>query len=211
MPAEQAAEDRALGEPNEVDARQIELLRSGLQFMAMRALGDADAAADVVQETLLRALTTLGNGRLTQVANLGAFVRGIARHVIADALRERRGIRPFSALPNGVEAPGPEADPLSALVDEEQQARVREALAQLGGSDRDLLRLCYCEGLSPAELSERLGEPATRIRKRKSRALERLRRVFFDRGGEESRSAPVGDYPVAGVARRPSAKEERSS
>jgi RNA polymerase sigma factor (sigma-70 family) len=199
-----------LGEPNEVDARQIELLRSGLQFMAMRALGDPDAAADAAQETLVRALTVLRDGGRTQVVSLGAFVRGIARHVIADALRERRAVQPFSALPD-VEASGPEADPLSALVDEEQKGRLREALGQLGESDRDLLRLCYSDGLSPSELAERLGEPATRIRKRKSRALERLRRAFFGEREEESRSAPFGDYPLAGVARRPSAKEESSS
>lgn len=50
----------------------------------------------------------------------------------------------------------------------------------LPAADRELLRLSYFEGLEPAQIAERMGEVATRVRMRKSRALDRLRRAFLE-------------------------------
>ena len=83
-------------------------------------------------------------------------------------------------------------DALKALVSAEERARVRAALLSLSESDRDLLGLCYVEGLAPTEIAERTGEPAERIRKRKSRAVERLREAFHG-----------ADAPRHAGARRP--------
>ena len=62
----------------------VEQLRLGLRIMALRALGDPEAAEEAVQETLVRALEALREGRPRDPEKLGAFVRGIARHVIAE-------------------------------------------------------------------------------------------------------------------------------
>ena len=45
--------------------------------------------------------------------------------------------------------------------------------------DRDLLHMAFFDGATSEELAQRLHEPAARIRKRKARALERLRRAFI--------------------------------
>jgi RNA polymerase sigma factor (sigma-70 family) len=77
------------------------------------------------------------------------------------------------------------------LITGEERDRVRQALTQLSATDRDILHLSFFEALTPVEIADRLGEPALRIRKRKSRALRRLRQAFL-RGaetGHESRSA----------------------
>jgi RNA polymerase sigma-70 factor (ECF subfamily) len=161
-------------------ASQLELLRSGLRIMALRALHDADAAEDVAQETLARALAVLRAGRRIDPEELGAFVGGIARHVIADRHRAQRREVPLHALPDGPPAVVPDA--LAALVSADQHARLRKALAGLSAADRELLRLSFFDDLSPSDLARRLGAPAERIRKRKSRALERLRRAFFGTG-----------------------------
>ena len=46
--------------------------------------------------------------------------------------------------------------------------------SDLSATDQEILHLSFFEGLSPAEITDHLNEPAERIRKRKSRARLRL-------------------------------------
>lgn len=152
--------------------------------MALRALGDPSAADDVAQETLARGIGALRARRVADPAHPGPFFRGIARHVIADHIRRDRATAPLEE--SGLRAPTPDA--LDALVDEEERARLRAALDTLSPGDREILGLSFFDGVAPREISARLGEPPERIRKRKSRALERLRRALLG-----SRTAPLPD------------------
>ncbi len=156
---------------------EIRRLRQGLRIMALQALGDRDAAEEVAQETLVRTLQALRDGGRKAPEHLGAFARGVARHVISDMWDARRCARPLEALPGG-EGRAPLEDPLCALVTQEEGERVRRALQRLHPSDRHILHLSFFEGLTPSEIAHRVGEPASRIRKRKSRALQRLRETF---------------------------------
>lgn len=155
----------------------LEGLRAGLRIMALRALGDPEAADEVAQETLARTSAALRDGGPADPAKLGAFVAGIARDVIADSLRARYRSVPLDVVPDHA-LPSHDPDPLGALVTAAESERVRAALAALRPRDRELLRLSFFEGLTPTELGARLGERVDRIRKRKSRALERLRRAL---------------------------------
>ena len=159
----------------------LERLRPGLQLMAVRSLGTVDAAEEAVQETLARAVAALARDQLADPAKLPAFVAGIARHVIVDMQRARYRSVSLESLPVAAH-PSYHPDALKALVLAEESARVRAALVSLSESDRDLLGLCYVEGLAPTEIAERTGEPAERIRKRKSRAMDRLREAFHGAG-----------------------------
>jgi RNA polymerase sigma-70 factor (ECF subfamily) len=150
--------------------------------MALRALGDPEAAEEAVQETLVRAVQALRDDRPTNPKNLGAFVHGIARHVIADVYRARQRSAGAHEMPEAGHTSTAD-DPLTALINSEKRDRVRQALTQLSAGDREILHLSFFEGLTPVEIAGQLGEPAPRIRKRKSRALARLRRVFLGRTG----------------------------
>jgi RNA polymerase sigma-70 factor, ECF subfamily len=166
------------GTPVELDSERLSRLRSGLWILALRALGDRDAAEDAVQETLARALAALRGGHLEDPTKLGAFVRGIARHVIADALRSRRRITSIDPIAEGVPDAGAD-DPLHLLVNEEERECVRSALAHLSEQDREILSLAFFDGLTPTEIAERLSVSSEVIRKRKSRALARLRQAYL--------------------------------
>jgi len=196
MDPEPAEQTPSLG-PDPLSAEDWGVLRSGLEIMARRALGDGAAAEDAVQETLARTLTALRANRLERREKLGAFVAGIARHVIADLHRERSRVVPL--LPGAADA-GAAPDPLARLVSDGERRRVRRGLAALSETDREVLRLSYFEGLSPAEIARRVAEPAPRIRKRKSRALERLRRVLARPITHMSRSGTGPDKTRGDVA-----------
>jgi RNA polymerase sigma factor (sigma-70 family) len=153
----------------------LELLRSGIRLMALRALGDPDAADEVAQESLTRALEVIRCPEKT--ANLGAYVAGIARHVIADRFRANARIISIDRVDSDV-LRDQAIDVLTTLCSEGELAGVRLALAELSEEDRALLRLCYFEDLTPTEVAGRMGMPPDRIRQRKLRALQRLRTAF---------------------------------
>lgn len=163
-----------------LDPKTLTRLEKGLRILALQSLGDPEAAAEVVQETLARTLAALRAGQLRDSPKLTAFVHGIARHVIADVYRARK--RTTYLDPDTQPHPSGAAGPLDTLVSAEERQRLRFALNGLSGSDREVLRLSFDKALSSAEIARRLGEPAARIRKRKSRALDRLRRAFFSEG-----------------------------
>ena len=163
----------------QLDPAKLERLRSGLRLIALRSLSDADAAEEVVQETLARGLHALDNGRLDDPEKLGAYFRGICHHVIVDTIRARQRSASLDILPERSDG-NSSADALHTLITEEQKARVVRALRELSPVSRECLRLSFYEGLKPAEVAARLGEPGPRVRKRRSRALRHLREVFFE-------------------------------
>jgi len=173
--------------------RELATLRAGLCLLARRELGDADLAEDVAQETLARTLAAWAEGRIRDTARLGAFARGVARHLIADAHRARRRVAAgeLEASAAGVVAERPDA--LQDLVTREEAAAVRAALAALSPADRELLALLYVDGLRSEEIAARLGEPGARVRKRKERALERLRGLFHRGAVGLSHRSPHSD------------------
>jgi RNA polymerase sigma-70 factor (ECF subfamily) len=163
--------------PMQLEAETLERLRAGLRLMALQSLGDPEAADEAVQETLARAVQALAAGRLRERAKLGAFVAGIARHVIADVHRSRG--RTTGLNEELMTDPAAGADSLSVLIATEDRQRLRFALRGLSDRDREVLRLSFFEGHTPAEIAAIIGEAAPTVRKQKQRALRRLRRAFF--------------------------------
>lgn len=158
------------------DDRIGEVLRAGLEWVALRALGDADLAREALQETLSRTLAALCAGSVPATVRLPAYAYGILRHVIADTRAEHR--RDDGRSPDPGLADPRQASPLEALITEEEEARVRRAVMAMAPEERELLVRCFVHGERVAELARRLGVPAARVRKRKSRALARLRAIF---------------------------------
>jgi RNA polymerase sigma-70 factor (ECF subfamily) len=171
------------------DGDALAVIRTGVQLIALHELRDSDAAEEVAQETIRRLLDALST-RADTIGNAAAFARGIARHLIADARREavrRTSLDAVDPLRLAVNA-----DPLRALVRDEDVRRVRTALDTLSRDDRAVLCALYVDGLSPGDIAARTGQPSERIRKRKSRALARLRTAF---GGHTSAPPPTAESP----------------
>lgn len=170
----------------ETDVQQTdpdwETYAEGAYLVALGALRDPALAKEVAQEAVSRAIAAVASRHKETISNLGGFVYGIARHVIADTQRRSGRLAPLSAAADVSET---RADALSAAISAEDQRLVRGALQELSPADRDVLYLCFFEGLEPTEIAHRTGEPPERVRKRKSRALERLRQIFLRQPGHE--------------------------
>jgi RNA polymerase sigma-70 factor (ECF subfamily) len=168
------------------DDRIGEVLRAGLEWVALRAIGDADLAREALQETLARTLAALDADRIPATVRLPAYAHGILRHVIADLRSEHHHWD--SRSPDPEWADPTEASPLERLITEEEEARVRRAVMTMPPEERELLVRCFVHGERVAELARSLGVPAARVRKRKSRAIAKLRAVLAP---EPARHVPL--------------------
>lgn len=161
--------------------------REGVRLIALRTFGDPAIAEDIAQEAIARALDVSAR-RPGEIADLGAFVYGIARHAIADAIRSRS--RAISVASEHAHY-DPRPDALSDLISDEERAHLKRAVQELSHGDSRLLRLAYVEGLTSVEIGVRLRQSPATVRKRKERAIERLRSAF---SMNASHSAGQRDY-----------------
>ena len=171
-----------LGEPAAMDAL-VERWHPALWRYVRRLSASDDAAADVVQDTWLRVLRALP--RLRDPARLRAWLFGIARRALMDALRGRYAAD-ARALPDDPDAgPPDDADaPDDAWERAESRALVHEALARLPLVEREVLVLFHLEALSLAQLAEVLGVPLGTVKSRLHRARRLLREALTRSGAD---------------------------
>lgn len=140
--------------------------------LAHRALGDAGAAQDAVQETFLRAWRAGDRFDPTR-GSLRTWLFAIARNVVTDAARAR-AVRPVTTgLP-------PQADLPGAAVVDEWEALVRRvlveaALDRIGVEHRQALQQTYLADRPCAEVAAELGIPESTLRSRVFYGLKALR------------------------------------
>ena len=166
--------------------RDLPLLGSGLEIIARRRLGDVDDARDAVQETMARLVVRVRARGVADRPELERVAYGILRHVVVDLLRKRGREAP---LDDAIRASA--TDALAALIASEQRQRLRAAFASLPAADRRLLERCFVDGERIGEIASASGEPAERMRKRKSRALARLTQALRGSAGHDSTPNPI--------------------
>lgn len=158
--------------------------------IAVRFLGDREAAAEVVQEVFL----SLWQRAVRYDASAGSLLGwliGIARHRSLDRLRmESRRPRLATPAHAAVDGEGSEEGSLgwgaTAISQDEpdpavevdrrwSRSVVRTALSEMPEPERRVLVLAYDDGLSQAEIAARLGWPLGTVKSRTRRAMATLR------------------------------------
>lgn len=134
------------------------------RFALPRLAGDQDAAKEVVQATLVKAIRSLANYRGD--AALFSWVCQICRHQIVDHLRvHQRHSKHVTLLEDSpdlraalesIEAPA-EDEPLQRYGTEETRRLIRSVLDRLPGRYGDVLEWKYVEGRSVEEIGALLG------------------------------------------------------
>lgn len=143
----------------------VERHRRPVAATAFRALGNADDAQDVTQETLVYAVEHLAD--LRDATTFPAWLRHITLSRCAD-YRRRRGTRSLG-------------EPMTVLNEQSEEATfvehllVREALAHLSPPHRTTLLLHYVGGWSLNEVADLLSIPVNTVRSRLMTAKSLLR------------------------------------
>ncbi len=134
-----------------------------------RRLGDAEVAADVVQDALRKAISHID--QVADDSRLDAWFYRILRTTSADVLARRATARTVESLP----------DDLTALPLEEQRtvcACLEGAIGELPESYAAVLRAVDLDGGEAVAVAGRLGISTTNLKVRRLRAREALREVL---------------------------------
>lgn len=141
--------------------------------LAQRALGDSREAEDITQQVFFAAWRGR-DGYRPELGTLGAWLTGIARHRIADALsaRTRRAalvegaVAQFATMDHGVH------EGMDSTVD---RALLTQELARLPGPQRTVLRLSFYEDLTHPQIADHTGWPLGTVKSHARRGIHSLR------------------------------------
>lgn len=139
-------------------------------------MGDPEAAAEVAQESFVRAYFRLST--LKKPDEFVSWLLGIAQRVMLESFRRNRREKTLSQV----------ADPVDPATEEvpDGDSALAEAVAGLPGIYREVTILRYFGDLSCGELSQRLGVPLGTVTKRLSRAYGLLREALAPPGEKQS-------------------------
>lgn len=147
--------------------------------LALRLTGNASDAADLAQESLIKALKGLASFR---GENPGAWAYRITVNAWKNTLRaksSRRAFRFFSKDGDGVEteppdAASPQPGPEDAASAADEKNRIEKALKRLSAEERAVLVLRELDGRSYDEIAEILDLPLGTVKSRLARARATL-------------------------------------
>ncbi len=181
--------------------RIVEGCQGTVASIALAIVRDVPASEDVAQDAFLKAWQELG--RLRNPASFLPWLRQITRNLARDHLR-RQGHRVAPGV--DVEAllaqlADPHPGPAEAMAEAEEHAVAAGVIDALPEESREVLLLFYREGQSSRQVAALLGLQDAAVRKRLSRARERVREELLQRLGDFARrTAPGGAFTAAVAA-----------
>ncbi len=143
---------------------------------------DSATAADLVQETYLRAIAA--KDRLWKNSAVKSWLFTVLRNIWLNQLRKAKGEQSFEADGNGIVShyadgsPGRSLNPGSLYEQKVAREMVRAAIAQLPQEFREVILLREFEDLPYQEIAEILGCPPGTVMSRLARARAKLRTLL---------------------------------
>lgn len=173
------------------DRSAFEALVRGVQRpvygLCLRLLSNEAEAAEVAQETFLRAYQNLD--RFDEGRPFELWVLAIARNLCLDLLRRRTRVRTEDVEPMkevlASQAPSQE----DAAVAKEERLSLEQAMATLSADDREVLALYYVQRRTTKEIAGVMGVAPGTIMARLFRAREKLRKRMQPAETEEQEVA----------------------
>ena len=139
-------------------------------------VGSVHLAEDLMSETFLRALRSMGSFRW-QGKDFGAWLMTIARNLTADHFKSGRNRLERSTDDMGAHdsaTDGPESTVLASLTNE----ALLEALGELPAEQRECLVMRFLQGLSIAETAEILGRSDGAVKQLQLRGVRNLAKLL---------------------------------
>ena len=169
------------------DAHQAEFDRLYIEYSApiynyaLRMIGDPDRAADIAQDTFIKAYRKLDT--LTDASSARSWIYRIATNTAIDEMRRsRHTVRPSDEDDRPLEqpdgGPGPETQVLSGMLDE----RIGRALLRLKPNHRQCLILSDVDDMSAGQIGEVMGMTHGAVRVLLCRARGEMRRLLAAEG-----------------------------
>jgi RNA polymerase sigma-70 factor (ECF subfamily) len=159
-------------QPNDALERALVTHVAGLRRYARALVGNPTDAEDLVQESLVRALSRLRPW--TPVRDLRSYLFAVMHNLYVDQYRSRRSAPVTVDIDNVLHHP-------SAPANQDSRLEVRDlarSIACLGDEQRQVVLLVGLEGLSYAEVARVLDVPIGTVMSRLSRGRRQLRELM---------------------------------
>ncbi len=140
--------------------------------LAVRALGPGPDAEDVTQQVFVSAWTGR-TGYRREAGPLPAWLVGITRHRVADALARRA--RESRLVQAAAVADATRPQETSFAPDTERRLVLLDELSRMGQPQRGIMELAFYEDLTHEQISQRTGLPLGTVKSHIRRSLGRLR------------------------------------
>jgi RNA polymerase sigma-70 factor (ECF subfamily) len=173
-PSEDLAERIRRGDPA-AEETLVESYYGRVYAMVLVRTRNREVARDLAQETMLAVLCALREGRLNNPSGLTGYICATARNRVSYHYRHRKPeVSDLTLESSDSNLPDPE----ECFQTEERRQLVLRAITHLSRAEQKILRLTLVEGLKSGEIADRLKLKPEVVRKRKSRAIRRLRKAL---------------------------------
>jgi|SRR5574344_404068 RNA polymerase sigma-70 factor (ECF subfamily) len=142
---------------------EVKRIRPGLVVTALRYMGDADEAEDVVQDVLLKMWQLIDTLQLP----LDRFGNILVRNRCIDALRRKPQM---AVISEDISAPQNEAD--------ERLDKVMAIIRHLPDMQQTVVQLRHMDGLEMSEIAALMGTSEVAVRKTLSRSRQAILKSF---------------------------------
>lgn len=147
------------------------------RYLSLR-LNTVEETEDLTQEVFLAALAGIQGLRAKDEVGFLAWLFQIARHKLADHLRQRR---PSVPLPETEEMESLQARPDEVAQAAEEQAELRQALKQLTPAQREVIVCKYILGYDNERTARLVGKNVNAVNQLHHRSLASLHRLLRKR------------------------------
>ncbi|MBD5177703.1 MAG: sigma-70 family RNA polymerase sigma factor [Bacteroidales bacterium] len=142
---------------------------------------DSDSADDIFQETFVKAITTIKQGRYNDMGKFGAWLFRIARNLVIDGFRtgKSENTTPADSAPYDVFNRRELSDDTieDMMIDAQIEEDVRRLIDYLPELQQEVLRMRFYEDLSFKEIADRTGVSINTSLGRMRYAIMNLRRI----------------------------------
>ncbi len=146
---------------------------------------DEEAADDIFQETFVKAVRVIDDGRYVDNGKFLSWVLRIAHNQVIDHFRARRQERSVNEADAGYDVLGTlrfaEGNVEDALVSEQVERDIRTLVTLLPAEQREVVMMRYYAGLSFKEIAEQTGVSINTALGRMRYALINLRRMIREK------------------------------
>ncbi|MDR2840147.1 MAG: sigma-70 family RNA polymerase sigma factor [Paludibacter sp.] len=151
-------------------------------FMIVR---NRELAEDIFQDTFVKAITTMQQGRYVETGRFGGWINRIAHNLIIDCFRREKNENTFSI--DGVEYDFLNSAKLAdesiedVLTKEQMLTDVSSLINYLPDNQQDVLRMRFFEDLSFKEIADKTGVSINTSLGRMRYALMNMRRLAIEK------------------------------
>lgn len=146
-----------------------------------RIVGDEDTANDIFQETFMKVITTIRQGKYVDTGKFSAWLMRIAHNLIIDSFRQKKSEKTVSSdieeynVLNDASLSEPSIE--DEMIYEQLNDDVRRIIEALPESQREVLKMRFYQGMSFKEIADSMGTGINTALGRMRYAILNMRRL----------------------------------